>query len=97
MSEVKCGTWVEIENILLEPVRRSNHLPEETKKVPFIMRVKGFLLEDAKLNELVEVQTLIGRKIQGRLVKVNPEYSHGYGSPIYELLHIGEAEKQLLK
>lgn len=96
MSVLKRGTWVEIENILLDPERRSNHLPEETKKVPFVMRVRGFLLEDAKLNELVEVQTLIGRKIKGRLVEGNPEYSHGYGPPINELLHIGEAEKQLL-
>lgn len=96
MSLVKCGTWVEIENILLEPAKRSNHLPEETKKVPFVMRVRGFLLEDAKLNELVEVQTIIDRKIKGKLVEVNPGYSHGYGSPIYELLHIGEAEKQIL-
>lgn len=97
MSEIKSRAWVEIENILLDSERRSNHLPEETKKVPYIMKVRGFLIADAKMNEQVEVQTLIGRRIKGRLIAVNPGYSHGYGPPINELLHIGENEKQLLK
>ena len=41
--------WVEIEDMVLEPSQRTGNLPEETRKVPLMMRAKGFLTEEAKL------------------------------------------------
>ena len=41
------GTYVRIRRTLLKPEERSENLPKETKKVPYKMWVKGFLLEEA--------------------------------------------------
>ena len=49
MTKVQAGTWVEIEQIVLTPEERAPSLPPETQAVPYVMRVSGFLLEDADL------------------------------------------------
>jgi hypothetical protein len=43
MNKIQKGTWVEIEQVVLQPAERSASLPEDTKKVPYILRVSGFL------------------------------------------------------
>lgn len=97
MEKVNKGTWVEIHRILLQPEDRSDRLPEDSKTVPYEMRARGFLLEEATLHEEVTIQTLSGRVISGRLIQIEPYYDHSYGPPVYELMHIGEEEKKLLK
>ena len=45
METVSKGTWVQIEQVVLEPAERAPTLPADTREVPYVMRVSGFLLE----------------------------------------------------
>lgn len=94
--EAKKGQWVEIHNIILQTNERAPQLVEDTKQVPLEMRVKGFLLEDAKVGEKVQIKTLIGRVIDGELIKVNPRHEFDYGNPVPEILTIGSELKRRL-
>ena len=94
MSQIQAGTWVEIEQIVLTPELRAPTLPEDTKRVPYVLRVSGFLVEPAELGGPARVRTIIGRELSGTLITINPSYSHSFGSTVPELLTIGtEAEK----
>jgi hypothetical protein len=94
MAKIVKGTWVEIEQVVLTPAERATTLPEDTKKVPYLMRVSGFLENDAEIGDEVTIHTIIGRLLAGKLVTINPSYSHTFGKTVPELLTIGtEAEK----
>lgn len=94
----KKGDWVKIHYISLKSNERSNNLPEETKRVPFEIRIKGFLLNDkASIGDEVEIETIIGRKIKGNLEFINPIYDHDFGEPVYELLNIRKELKVYLE
>ncbi|MFA7203660.1 MAG: 2-amino-4-oxopentanoate thiolase subunit OrtA [Defluviitoga tunisiensis] len=87
--KAKKGDWVQIHFVALKPQERSEHLPEDTKKVPFEIRIKGFLQNDeANVGDLVSIKTPIGRIVEGNLEKINPKYEHNFGEPIPELLEI---------
>lgn len=86
---VKKGEWVQIHQIVLNPEERSNHLPEDTKKVPLEMWVKGFLNQDSNIGEEVFITTLTKRVVKGILVDVNPSYKYGFGEFVPELLQVG--------
>ncbi len=94
---IKKGTWVEVERTVLEPEERSPHIPEETKKTPLIMWIKGFCLEDCELGEWVKVETMIGRIEEGKVVKVEPNYTHSFGNYIGETSYIGKQAKAILR
>ena len=64
MDQMQAGTWVEIEQVILNPKQRAPSLPEDTRKVPYVMRVSGFLLEPAELGRGVHIRTIIGRRIE---------------------------------
>lgn len=89
MAKIAKGTWVEIEQVILQPAQRSTALPEDTKQVPYILRVSGFLAQDAEIGQQVEVKTIIGRLLTGELKTVNPSYAHSFGTVVPELLTIG--------
>lgn len=92
------GQWVEIEEILLKPEERTGNIPEETKKVPLLMRMKGFLVNDAQIGQRVEIRTLTGRIVSGELRNASPTYDHGFGKTfIPELLEIGISLRQILE
>ena len=94
MSQIQRETWVEIEQIVLTPEQRAPTLPEDTKRVPYVLRVSGFLVEPAELGGPARVRTMIGRALSGTLITINPSYSHSFGSTVPELLTIGtEAER----
>ena len=93
---IKKDTWVEIWQVILEKGERAPQVPDDTKQVPLEMKVKGFLLQDAALGEQVEIVTTIGRKFKGKLIEVNPEYTHRFGYPIPELMHIGSELRGIL-
>ncbi|ABR30767.1 2-amino-4-ketopentanoate thiolase [Thermosipho melanesiensis] len=96
--EAKKGDWVQIQKTLLKSKERTAQLPEDTKKVPLEMRVKGFLINDvAKLGDEVEVETLTGRKVTGTLVSINPKYEHDFGEPIPELITVGLELRRILE
>ncbi len=89
MEIIPKGTWVEIEEVILTPEQRAPSLPEETKKVPYVLRASGFLIEDGQPGKQVKIKTIIGRELTGILKTVNPSYSHSFGKTIPELLTIG--------
>jgi len=95
---VKKGEWVQIHDIILKPDERTAKIPEDTKKVPLEIWVKGFLTEDAEMGDAVEVTTRVGRTVSGKLVDVNPTYDYGFGD-IYipELLKISRQVKAIVK
>jgi 2-amino-4-ketopentanoate thiolase alpha subunit len=93
MSKVTKGTWVQIERVLLTPAERAPSLPEDTRQVPYVLRVSGFLLEDAVLDQETRIRTLIGRELSGELRTVNPSYTHSFGETVPELLEIAIDEK----
>ncbi|MBM7622801.1 2-amino-4-oxopentanoate thiolase subunit OrtA [Sporohalobacter salinus] len=98
MSKAKEGDWVQIHNVVLEADKRAPNLPKETKKVPLELRVRGFLVdEEAKVDDEVTVETLIGRKLSGRLEDTTPTYEHNFGKPVSELLPIGRELKAMLE
>lgn len=89
MKKIDRGTWVEIEQVVLQPDERAANLPEDTKKVPYILHVSGFLTDDCRLDETAAIRTMIGRQFTGKIIRVNPGYHHSFGETIPELLAIG--------
>ncbi len=92
MEKIKKGTWVEIEQIVLKPEERAPTLPEDTRKVPYVLHVSGFLLEDTMPGQEARIKTVIGRELQGKVLVVNPSYTHSFGDTVPELLTIGLEE-----
>ncbi|MBN2605683.1 MAG: 2-amino-4-ketopentanoate thiolase [Bacilli bacterium] len=88
MNEI--GTYVRIRRTLLNPEERSDNLPEDTKKVPFKMWVKGYLQEEVELFDIVTIKTLTGRIETGRLKEVNPPYKHSYGDFVPEVMVLSD-------
>ena len=91
MSQTKCvrGEWVEIGWTALSAEDRSRDIPEETRSIPMLARVKGFALAEASLGETVSLRTVTGRVLAGKLLTVRPHYTHSFGMPQPELLDIG--------
>lgn len=93
----KKNTWVEIYKIVLGKGERAPQVPSDTQQIPLEMKVKGFLVQDAAIGEEAEIITPAGRRIKGRLIEINPAYTHMYGSPILELSHIGAEVRAILR
>jgi len=93
---IKKGTWVRIHKIILEPSERAPQVPEDTRKVPFEMWVKGFLLQDAEMGDEVTIETVTGRTETGNLVEVNPYYEHDFGKFVPELLAIDKQVREIV-
>jgi hypothetical protein len=89
MVMIPKGTWVEIEEIILTPEQRAPSLPEETRIVPYVLHVSGFLVENGEIGKQAKIKTIIGRELTGTLRTVNPGYSHSFGKTVPELLTIG--------
>ena len=95
MAKIAQGTWVEIEQVVLTPEQRVQTLPQETRSVPYLLRVSGFLLQDAEIGQDAQVKSIIGRTLSGKLKTVNPGYSHSFGETIPELLRIGTDQEEI--
>ena len=94
--EGKKGQWVEIHKVLLTPAERTATLPADTQKVPLEARVKGFLVEDAEVGEQATIETVLGRRVTGTLLSVLPPHLHTFGSPVPEILSIGQELRAIL-
>lgn len=90
---VKKNAYVEVHKVIFEPNERTAKIPEETKKVPYEMFIKGFLLCDSSIGDLVQVKTITGRIVEGTLLKENPTYDLGYGKFVPQIMKI----KQMLR
>ena len=84
----KQGDWVRIHRVILPAEERTAHLPEDTKKVPFEMWVKGHLLEDGELGDQVRIKTVSGREEHGTLIEVNPQFDVNFGAFVPEVLEM---------
>ena len=82
------GDWVRIHRVILSADERTANLPEDTKKVPFEMWVKGHLLEDGEIGDEVTVRTVSGRQEHGTLIEVNPQFDVNFGQFVPEILEM---------
>ena len=94
--KAKKGDWVQVHQIILRPEERAPQVPEDTKKVPLELWVKGTLNQDVSIGDEVEVKTMTGRIIKGKLVAINPPYTHSFGEFVPELLKIDMQLKEIL-
>jgi hypothetical protein len=87
MSKIPKGTWVEVERTLVSADRR---LPvrtlDPTKFPSYMVRVSGFLLEDAELGQQVRIRTINGKVHMGKLRIQSPSYGHSFGHTVPELM-----------
>ena len=88
-TRCKAGDWVEVERVLLEPADRSKNLPPETAEKPLRMWIKGFARAAGATGDVMTIETMTGRLVEGMLSAVNPGYFHTFGNPIPELAHVG--------
>lgn len=95
-ATAKKGDWVEVQIVLLEADHRSEAIPADTSNVPYLARVKGFLVNDATVGDRVAVETVIGRTVEGTMTGINPPYGHDFGRPVQELLPVGNELRSLL-
>lgn len=93
---IKKGEWVLIHRNVLEPSQRAPQVPEDTKKVPLELWVKGYLQEDANIGDEVTVLTRTKREERGTLLEVNPYYKHDFGKFVPELLVVSEQVRDIL-
>ena len=84
---VKQGSWVQIEEVLLEPRQRSERLPAETRQ--------GILAGDCEPGGEATITTACGRRLKGVLVAENPAFTHSFGSQVTEFLGLGDALRAL--
>ena len=93
---IKKGQWVIIHKNILSPEERAPQVPDDTKKVPLEMWVKGYLTHDSKLGEQAEIITRTKRIESGTLLEVNPYYKHNFGKFVPELLIINQQVREIL-
>lgn len=93
---VKKGQWVRIHKIILEPDERAPQVPEDTKKCPLELWVKGWLQQNAEVGDKVEVITVTGRREEGKLLEEAPYYTHNFGKFVPELLEIDKQVRKIL-
>ncbi|KAF0196824.1 MAG: hypothetical protein FD169_803 [Bacillota bacterium] len=86
---IQKGQFVEVSWAALEPSGRSDNIPESTKQVPLIARVKGFAVETTEGSDDISIVTLSGRVLRGKVCDSAPRYSHDFGKPQPELQRIG--------
>lgn len=90
------GEWALLHNVVLEAPQRAPQVPEDTRKVPLELWVKGRLKQNARLGATATVITRTGREVKGTLLEVNPRFSHDFGDFVPELLDIGDTVRALV-
>ena len=93
---VKKGEWVRIHKIILQPLERAPQVPDDTKKCPLEMWVKGYLDAEANIGDEASVTTTTGRKETGTLLEANPSWDHSFGSFVPELLIIDRQVREIM-
>lgn len=94
----KKGDWVRIHNIVLKSEQRTGKLPEDTKSADLQMWTKGYLQQDeAKVGDIVTVETASGRTEKGTLIEEAPHYTHSYGDFVPEIIEIDRQLRAILR
>jgi hypothetical protein len=92
MSKIPKGTWVEVERTLVSADRRMPVRVLDPAKLPsYLVRVSGFLLEDAELGQQVRIRTIMGKIHIGKLRIQSPSYGHSFGHTVPELMRPSRA------
>jgi hypothetical protein len=91
------GTWVELHSVVLLPGKRAPQVPDDTQQVPLELKVKGILLHSASIGQEAEILTASGRRVVGTILAINPEYDHGFGSAVAELITVGAELREMLR
>lgn len=86
----KKGDWVRIHRVVLQPWERAAAVPEDTKRVPLELWVKGYLCADAEIGGEATVTTRTGRTVTGMLTEADPHYEHSFGAFVPELQQAGD-------
>ncbi len=92
----RIGDWVQIEKTILEAGSRAPGVPDDTAALPMTARIKGFALSEGGTGDEIEIETVIGRRIVGRLVVVEPRHGHDFGGPIKELTAAGIEARDMI-
>jgi len=93
---VDAGSWVEIRQVVLPAGERAPHVPADTGQVPFVARLRGFLVASAAIGDDVTVRTLVGREVAGTLTAVDPRNPADFGDPVPDLLRLGMEARRAL-
>lgn len=99
-SAMRKGTsrrWIEIGFTVLRPEERTARLPEDTQRLPYRARLRGFVSGPCQVGDEVEVETLSGRRVWGEVIDTSPRFAHDFGKPIPELIEAGLEAKELLR
>lgn len=98
MSTAKRGEWVQIETVILPVGERAPQVPDDTKQVPLMMWVKGFLdMDSCDIGAQAQIRTVNERRVSGKLKAILPTYEHNFGIPQPELMSIGLELKAMLR
>lgn len=65
-------------------------MPADTGRLPFELWLNGWLRGSAVIGDVVEIETVTGRLIQGVFVEERPGYRHSFGSPPLALKRAGD-------
>jgi 2-amino-4-ketopentanoate thiolase alpha subunit len=96
MSCARQNDWVLVQKIILESDQRAENLPQDTRSVPLVMWLKGFLVDDiAEIGKNITIKTMTDRITTGILVEVFPNYSHSFGNFVPEIMEIGRQLKRV--
>lgn len=96
-EKLKAGEWVQIHKIIIEAGDRAPQVPEDTAKVPLEMWVKGYLMEDAEIGDTTTIETVTGRRVQGKLVQAQPVFNHDFGDFVPEIYEMHKLFNQAMK
>lgn len=87
--------WTEVQWTVLDTSDRSANLPPETRTTPYVARVRG-LAPDPRVGAKTELTTVVGRRVSGVVTELDPGYSHSFGRPLPEWVHMRESIRHLL-
>ncbi|EFC90886.1 MULTISPECIES: 2-amino-4-oxopentanoate thiolase subunit OrtA [Dethiosulfovibrio] len=97
MEQARKGDWVQVRQTVLTPEGRAPQVPDDTKKTPLLLWVKGFAQSDGKIGDDITVETMTGRKVTGELCAIDPRYVHDFGDFVPEFLKVDVQLKKLMK
>lgn len=92
----KKGDWVRIHRVVLKADDRTAKIPDDTQKCDLEMWTKGFLQADAEIGDEVTVITASNREESGKLIEVDPYYTHSYGKFVPEIIQIDKQLREIM-
>ena len=93
---IPAGSWVEIRQVILRAGERAPNVPDDTARTDFVARIRGFLIEAARLGGSATVLTLSDRAVSGELIAVDPRNPADFGDPVPDLLRLGREARRSL-